>query len=130
MKRQILLIAIAVISSITVVNAQGGEMQRRTPEERLATIHAKIDSAFKPDAVKMAKLDTIFLNALQAQDKAREEMMQAGGPPDREAMREKNQKLMAERDALLKVVFTEAEMKIWKEEIEPSMRPRRGNRPQ
>ena len=35
------------------------------------------------------------------------------------------QKLTDERDAKLKTILTEEQMKTWKEQIEPSMRPQR-----
>jgi hypothetical protein len=38
----------------------------------------------------------------------------------------KRKELTDARDAKLKVIFTEAQMKQWKDEIEPSMRPQRG----
>ena len=39
------------------------------------------------------------------------------------------QDMAADRDAKLKTVFTDDQMKTWKDSIEPSMRPQRGNRP-
>lgn len=128
MKKQILVAAIALFS-IAYVNAQGGgNFQRRTPEERLKPVHEKLDSAFKLDAAKMAQVDTIFLTAFRDQDKKMEELRAGGGQPDRDAMRAARQKFADERDAKLKAVLTEAQMKTWKDEIEPSMRPQGGNR--
>ncbi len=128
MKKQFVLMVAAAVIGITSVNAQGG-FQRRTVEERVKSVHEKLDSAFKPGADKLASIDAIFTTYFTAQDKAREEMM-ASGTPDRDAMRAKNQELMGQRDDKLKNVLTEAEMKKWKDEIEPSMRPQRANRPQ
>ncbi len=52
--------------------------------------------------------------------------MRAGGnPPDREQMREKTEKMNADRDEKLKKIFNEQQYKKWKEEIEPNMRPQR-----
>ena len=48
-----------------------------------------------------------------------------GGTPDRDQMREKSQKMMADRDEKLKKIFNEDQYKKWKDEIEPSMRPQR-----
>lgn len=130
MKKQILLATIAAMFTITAANAQGGgNFQRRTPEERLKPVHEKLDSAFKLEAAKMAQVDTIFLNAFREQDKKMEELRAGGGQPDREAIMEIRQKIADERDAKLKTVLTEAQMKTWKDEIEPSLRPQRGNRP-
>ncbi len=132
MKKQILVLVVATLSISSVTHAQGG-FQRRTPEERLQVVHHKIDSAFKLDAAKMALIDSAFLTAYKAQDAKREELMAGGGQPDRDAMRAEIQKITEARDVKLKAIFSEEQMKIWKEQIEPSMRPQRGqggNRPQ
>ena len=56
----------AAAISITSVNAQGGgNFQRRTPEERLKTVHEKLDSAFKLDAAKLTQADEVFFKLLQ-----------------------------------------------------------------
>jgi propanediol dehydratase small subunit len=129
MKKQILLATIAALFSITAVNAQGGgNFQRRTPEERLKPIHEKLDSAFKLDAAKMKQVDEIFLNSFKEQDKKMEEMRAGGGQMDREAWGAARQKMNDERDAKLKEILTADQMKIWKDTIEPSTRPQRGNR--
>ncbi len=128
MKKQMLLAATAALLSIASVNAQGGgNFQRRTPEERLKPIHEKLDSAFKPDASKMALLDSVFMNSFREQDKKMDELRAGGGQPDRDAMMAVRQKLTDERDAKLKAILTEAQMKTWKDDIEPSMRQQRGN---
>ena len=128
MKKQFVAAVIAAMFSITAVNAQGGgNFQRRTPEERLKTVHEKIDSAFKLDAAKMVLVDSIFIQSFRDSDKKMDEIRAAGG--DRDAMMAARQKANEERDAKLKAVLTEAQMKTWKDEIEPSTRPQRGNRP-
>lgn len=127
MKKQIVSVTVAVLIGITSLKAQGG-FQRRTVEERLKSVHEKLDSAFKPEASKIAMLDSIFTNYFKATDQAREEMM-ASGSTDRDAMRSKMQEMAAVRDEKLKMVLTQDEMKKWKDEIEPSLRPQRGNRP-
>ncbi len=129
MKKQILLAAVAAMFSITALNAQGGgNFQRRTPEERLKPIHEKLDSAFKLDAAKMKQVDEIFLNSFKESDKKMEEMRAGGGQMDRDAMMAARQKMNDERDAKLKEILTADQMKIWKDAIEPSTRPQRGNR--
>ncbi len=129
MKKQIGITAIAVVFCFSglKVTAQGG-FQRRTVEERVKAIHEKLDSAFKPEASKMVEIDSAFTVYYKASDAAREEMM-ASGNMDRDAMRAKMQEFAAARDEKLKKILTEDQMKIWKETIEPSMRPQRGNRP-
>jgi hypothetical protein len=44
---------------------------------------------------------------------------------DRDAMMAKRKELADARDAKLKEIFTQDQMKKWKDEIEPSMRPQR-----
>jgi len=124
MKKQLFLMMFAAAISITSVNAQGGgNFQRRTPEERLKMVHDKLDSAFKLEAATMAKVDGIFLTFYKDSDKKMEEIRSGGG--GREEMMSARQKLMEERDLKLKGVLSEAQMKSWKDEIEPSMRPQR-----
>ena len=74
------------LDSFTMANAQGGGgFPRRTVEERVKTVHDKLDSAFKnPGTALLAQLDSVFANYYRTQDAKREEMMGGG---DREAMR-------------------------------------------
>lgn len=126
MKKQVLLLAVAAITGFTAMAQGGGNFQRRTPEERLKPIHEKIDSAFKLDAAKMKQVDEIFLNSFKEQDKKMEEMRAGGGQMDRDAWQAARQKMTEERDTKLKAVLTEEQMKIFKDQIEPSLRPQRG----
>lgn len=121
MKKQLVVFAILLLAGTVTVSAQGGGGggPRRTIEERVQTIHQKVDSAFKLDAAKLTQVDSVFAKYYRAQDKVREEVM-AGG--DRSAMREKMQPLTEARDKELQVLLGEANYKKWKEEIEPSMR--------
>lgn len=119
-----LLMVVAAVISITSVNAQGGgNFQRRTPEERLKMVHDKLDSAFKLDAAKMTQVDEVFLNYYKESDKKMDEIRSGGGT--REEMMAARQKLTDERDGKLKGLLSEDQMKAWKEQIEPSMRPQR-----
>lgn len=124
MKRLILFVAIVLAGSIAV-NAQGG-FQRRTVEERVATVHQKIDSAFKLDKAKLDQTDSVFTEFYKSTDKVRDEMMSGGGQFDFQAMREKMQPSVDARDKKLQGILTEDQFKIWKDAIEPSLRPRRG----
>jgi len=109
-----------------VVNAQGGGFQRRTVEERVQIAQQKFDSAFKLDKAKLTDADSVFANYYREQDKLRQEMM-TSGQQDFQAMREKMQPLMDERDKKLQAILTADQYKTWKEAIEPSLRPRRQN---
>jgi hypothetical protein len=96
-------------------------------EERVQIAQQKFDSAFKLDKPKLSDVDSVFANYYRSQDKLREEMMSSGGQPDFQAMREKMQPLMDERDKKLQAILTADQFKTWKEAIEPSLRPRRQN---
>lgn len=114
---------IAAMFSITAVNAQGGGGQRMTPEERTKATIEKM-APLNLDAETKAKAEVIITDYNNAQQKAMAELRESGA--DREAMSAKRKELVDARDAKLKLIFTEAQMKQWKEEIEPSMRPQRG----
>ena len=124
MKLKIALIAPLFVFGVVAANAQGGG-QRRTVEERVQMVHQKIDSAFKLDKAKAADVDSAFANYYRSQDKLRQDMMSGGGQPDFQAMREKMQPLADERDKKLQGILTADQYKVWKEQIEPSMRPQR-----
>jgi biopolymer transport protein ExbB/TolQ len=113
-----------MIAGVIVANAQGGF--RRTVEERVKSVHEKMDSAFKLDSEKQVKVDSAFANYYRQQDKIREEMRRGGERPDFQAMREKMQPAIEARDKELKTFLTDEQFKKWKEEIEPAMMQRRG----
>ena len=126
MKQKFLFLMTLVICSVFAY-AQPGGFQRRTVEERVSSVHAKLDSAFKLDAAKAAEADSVFATYYRATDKLREEMMASGERPSREAMQEKMHPLTEARDEKLKKILPEAQYEIWKKQIEPSMRG--GGRP-
>jgi len=118
------LVITAVVSVIffSAANAQpGGGGMRRTPEQRAAVIHEKLDSAFKLDASKLSKLDTALTALYKAQDAKRQEMM-SGGMPDRETIMAEMKKYTDAQDEIIKALVTEEQFTIWKEKIQPSMR--------
>jgi hypothetical protein len=132
MKKTFVLLATAlVITSVSF--AQPGGFQRRTPEERAAAIHAKLDSAFKLDPAKLAALDTALIVLYKAQNTKMDELRSASERPDRETMMAEMKKFTDARDEMLKSVLTEEQFVIWRDKIEPSMRPQRppggGGRP-
>lgn len=122
--KKIALLLVAVVAFVAS-QAQGGGFPRRTVEERVAIVHAKMDSAFKLDAAKAAEVDSVFTIFYRAGDKAREELMSSGERPGREAMQEKMHPLTEARDEKLKKILTETQYENWKKLIEPSMRPQR-----
>lgn len=125
MKKAFLFIALVMMGALAA-QAQGGGMQRRTPEERLKMTKEKL-ADLKLDASQTEKSDAVFLDFFKAQNKIFEDMRAGGGQPDRSAMREKFQKLAEERDEKLKGIFTADQFKKWKDDIEPSLRPQRRN---
>ncbi len=124
MKKQLVVLMATVFIMLSSAQAQGGGMQRQTPGERTAAVMAKIDSAFKPTEAVKTSVKEIFMDYYSAQQKAMEEM-RASGNMDRDAMMAKRKEFSDARDVKLKAVFTEAQMKIFTEQIEPGMRPQR-----
>ena len=114
--------AFAAMFSVTAVNAQGGGGQRMSPEEKIKMTIEKMVS-LKLDADTKVKADAIITEYVNGQQKAMDEIRANGG--DRDAMQVKRKELSDARDARLKAIFSEAQMKQWKDEIEPSMRPQR-----
>ena len=125
MKKQIVLMVMAAAFSITAVNAQGGGGgQRMTPEERIKATMEKMAPLNLSADVK-AKAEVIITDYTKESQKANDELRASGA--DRETMQAKRKEFADARDAKLKLIFTEAQMKQWQDEILPSMRtPRPG----
>lgn len=121
MKKQFLMLAFASVFAMAA-NAQGGGGQRMSAEERIKFTIEKM-APLNLDAATKAKSDAIITDFINTQQKAMEEIRANGG--DREAMMSKRKELADARDAKLKAIFTEAQFKQWKDEIEPSLRPQR-----
>jgi hypothetical protein len=128
MKKTIIALAVVMLAGIAPSFAQGGGgggFQMPTPEERVKRVHFKADSAFKLDEAKMKEMDAAYLDYYKAQDKVREEAMaSAGGDRDamRAAMQEKMKPFMEALDAKVKPILGDDKFKIWKEQIEPTLR--------
>ena len=127
MKKQIALSLLALFATMASVKAQGQGGSRLTVAERVKAVNEKLTD-FKLDNDKLTKTDSVFTAYYTTVQKQREEMMSGGGTPDREAMRYKMLKLSIERDEQLKLIFTNDQLKKWKEDIEPALRPQRQNR--
>lgn len=124
---------LAFFATAIAVNAQsGGGFQRQTAEQRVAAIHQKLDSAFKLDDAKFQTLDTALTVLYRQQETKMREMFSSAERPDRETMMAERKKYADAQDEMMKAVLTEEQFAIWKEKIEPSMRPQRqgggGNR--
>jgi len=123
MKKQLVLMVMAAIFSITAVNAQGGQRQQQPPEERAKAVIEKM-AAMNLDADTKTKAEAIFVEFYKAQQTAMEEM-RASGSSDREAFAAKRKELSEARDKKLKEIFTEGQMEQWVKEIEPTTRAQR-----
>jgi len=126
MKKQFVLIIFAALFSFAAVNAQGGG-QRQTPEERTKVAMEKL-AVFNLDADAKAKTEAAIADYNNAAQKAMEEM-RASGTMNRDSVMAKRKVLAGARDEKLKAIFTPEQMKKWTDEIEPSLRPQRGNAP-
>lgn len=124
MKKTIIAVVMAMAFGSISASAQGG-FQRRTVEERIKMVHDKLDSAFKLEATKLSETDSVFADYYRATDKLREELMNNGAQGGFQAMRERMQPLTDARDEKLKKILKDEQFKIWKEQIEPALRPRR-----
>ena len=123
MKKQIALLLTTALLSFTAVNAQGGGGQRQTPEERTKATMEKLGPlSLSPEVTK--KTEAIFAEYNTTWHKTMDEM-RASGSVDRDAMMAKRKEQSDARDLKLKAIFTEDQMKKWKDEIEPTTRQQR-----
>lgn len=122
MKKQISLIVAAICFSITSLMAQGN-MHRQTPEERTKEAMEKM-SPLKLSEEAKAKTEIVMSDFFTAQQNALKEMRESGNM-DREAMQTKHKELAEERNSKLKLIFTQDQLKKWKDEIEPGLQPQR-----
>lgn len=131
MKKTIIALVVVMLAGSVSTFAQGGggNFQMPTPEERVKRVHFKADSAFKLDEAKAKEMDAAYLDYYKAQDKVREEAMaSAGGDRDaiRAAMQEKMKPFTEALDTKVKPILGDDKFKIWKEQIEPTLRGRGG----
>ena len=122
--KKMCLMLVAVVAFAVSYAQPGNGFQRQTPEQRVATIHAKLDSAFSLGAAKLAPLDTALVVLYKKQDEKMKEMF-SGGTPDRDAMMAERKKYSDSRDEMIKAILSADQFAIWKDKIEPSMRPQR-----
>jgi periplasmic protein CpxP/Spy len=125
MKKTTLIIMLSFMVAISASAQPGGGFQRQTPEQRAAAIHLKLDSAFKLEPSKLATLDTALTALYKAQDARMQEIFSSGERPDRETMMAERKKYSDSRDEMIKMMLTEEQFAIWRDKIEPSMRPQR-----
>ncbi len=81
------------------------------------------------DEAKAKQVDDIYLEYYKQQDKVRQELMESNGgnfQGMREQMQEKMKPHTEALDAKLKPILGDDKFKIWKEQIEPTLRGRGG----
>ena len=122
MKKQVLILVAALFITAGSAMAQGP--QRMTVDERVELVMGKIEATLKPTEAVYASAKTVMVDFYTKQQKAMEEM-RASGNMDREKMTELRKKMVEERDAKLKEIFTAEQMTKFTNEIEPSLRPQR-----
>ena len=122
MKKMSFVLLASFVLTVTVSAQPGGGFQRQTPEQRVAAIHQKLDSAFKIEPAKLATLDTALTALYKAQDARMQEIFSSGERPDRETMMAERKKYSDSRDEMIKAMLTEEQFAIWKDKLEPSMR--------
>ena len=94
-----------------------------TPEERTKATMEKLGPLnLTPEVTK--KTEVIFADYNNTWQKTMDDM-RASGSVDRDAMMAKRKEQSDARDLKLKAVFTEDQMKKWKDEIEPTTRQQR-----
>ena len=128
MKKTIVAIAVLMLAGTISSFAQGG-FQMPSPEDRVKRAHAKADSAFKLDETKAKQFDEAYLEYYKQQDKVRQELMDANGgnfQGMRERMQEKMKPFQETLDGKLKPILGDDHFKVWKEQIEPTLRGRGG----
>lgn len=125
MKKYLFTLLFILLCSASALFAQGpGFGQRVTPEERVKRITEKLDSAFKLDAPRMSIVDTALKVLFRAQDAKLRDFMSSGTRPDRETMMAEMKKFNDAQDEIISAVLSKEEFDIWKEKIQPTMRPR------
>ena len=123
MKKQLVLTLAAVLISISMVFAQGGNGNtQRTPEEKVKAVMDKL-TVLKLDKNKSNKIESVFFDYYKEQHKMWEELMASNNNAEKSTLRGKMQKLLNDREAKLKSLFTDEQYKKWKDEIEFSLKP-------
>jgi hypothetical protein len=119
MKTKITMLIALILMTTTGIFAQG--MQRRTVPERVKATMDKITTPLNLDASQASRTDSVFTDYYTAQMKMFQDARASGNRPDRSEF----EKLSADRDAKLKVIFTADQYTKFKNEVEDSLRPQR-----
>ena len=120
MKSKITLFVMLMFAGILSTQAQQGNFQRRTPEERTKMQVDRMTDSLKISAAQQKDVNTVFMDYYKAQDKLREGLA-PGTRPERADI----EKTVTDRDAKLKIILTEPQFNRFKE-MEAAMRNRGG----
>lgn len=126
-----------LLSFFLLTMVQGVNAQRKTIEDRVAAAHESFQTTLKLDEAKLSQADQIFTDFYTAQQQIRENIQAPKTPSlasgfgssfapkqDFQSVRQKNDNIINERDSKLKKLLTPDQYKIWKDEIEPSLKKR------
>lgn len=122
MKKQIFLILLVFIT--TAGSIMGQEMVEQKPNVHAKETYFKLKADLNLVGEQDAKVYQVFEDYYTTQMKIKEEM-RLGGNTDAERMKDNMQRVAGARDAKLKVILTEEQMKKWVNEVEPAMYPQR-----
>ena len=100
-----------ILIATTGIYAQG--MQRRSVPERVKATMDKITPALNLDASQQSRTDSAFTDYYTAQMKMFQDARESGNRPDRSQF----EKLMQDRDAKLKDIFTADQYTKFKNEL-------------
>jgi periplasmic protein CpxP/Spy len=135
MKKQFLLSLLAIVVITTTIKAQEAVkpaspqgMEQKQPNEKTKETLLKLQTELGISNDQAGKAYSVFEEFYIAQQKFRDEMRVVDGGTDKEKMKANRDELTTKRDEQLKLIFTEAQMKKWKDEVEPTMRPQRKNK--
>ena len=119
MKTKFTMLIAFILIATTGIYAQG--MQRMTVPERVKMTMDKITPALNLDATQQNSTEKVFTDFYTAQMKMFQDARASGERPDRSQF----QKLMDDRDAKLKEIFTADQYTKFKNEVEANLRPQR-----
>ncbi len=122
-KKYFINLAIMLLLSVSVF-AQDASLQPKPANQRTKEMLLTLQTDLSISNDQAAKAYTPFFDFYAAQEKAMNDMV-AAGQINREELKELRAKLIVERDAKLQTIFTEAQMKKFKDEVEPAMRQQR-----
>ena len=117
MKGRITMLTVCILLVAGSIHAQ--KMQRRAPSEEVKITMAQITAPLKLDASQIIRTDSVFADFYRDQNKIFEEARLAGMQPGRASF----QKILDERDAKLKLIFTPDQYTFFKNEVEDKLRP-------